>query len=520
MGFGALLCACSLIWLALASASLAAPRLHWGRCARGSDAARVGFVCARLRVPLDYHHPFDRQIVLAVVEHRAIAPRRRVGTLFVNPGGPGGTGTVQIPDWFLFLPRAVRERFDVVSWDPRGIGQSTAVQCFPSLEAEAAFLGEAAFFPLDAAQQRTYIARWAALGRRCLARNGELLRHVSTADTARDLDRLRQAVGARQLTYLGLSYGTFLGATYANLFPSRVRALVLDGNLAPSNWTAGGNRSPSLSISLRIGSDLGGGRDLAAFLYYCGRARIADCAFSAGSPRATRAKFASLLARLRLGPIMLGTHVITYAYLLGAIDDGLDIVQPHTDPRLAATAAITGWPGIASPLNMIWKARGTAAASAAPSEPANSGYEGPEQGLSVTCADAFNPRDPRRYIGLVPFVLHRAGAIGLSNLWADEPCATWPVRAVDTYHGPWNRRTANPILVIGNTADPSTPYANAVKMARELRSARLLTVTGYGHTTFLNPSACANRYITAYLINRMLPRRGTVCSQDRRPFAR
>jgi pimeloyl-ACP methyl ester carboxylesterase len=133
----------------------------------------------------------------------------------------------------------------------------------------------------------------------------------------------------------------------------------------------------------------------------------------------------------------------------------------------------------------------------------------------VICADAFNPRDPRRYIGLVPFVLHRAGAIGLSSLWADEPCATWPVRAVDTYHGPWNRRTANPILVIGNTADPSTPYANAVKMARELRSARLLTVTGYGHTTFLNPSACANRYITAYLINRMLPRRGTVCSQDR-----
>jgi pimeloyl-ACP methyl ester carboxylesterase len=127
MGFGALLGACSLIWLGLASASLAAPRLHWGRCARGSDAARVGFVCARLRVPLDYHHPFGRQIVLAVVMHRAIAPRRRVGTLFVNPGGPGGAGTVQIPDWFLFLPRAVRERFDVVSWDPRGIGQSTAV---------------------------------------------------------------------------------------------------------------------------------------------------------------------------------------------------------------------------------------------------------------------------------------------------------------------------------------------------------------------------------------------------------
>ena len=506
--------------LGAAPTAAASSRLSWRRCAAGSDAARVGFVCATFRVPLDYRHPDGRQITLAVVKHPATRPRQRIGTLFVNPGGTGGEGTVQIPDWFLYLPRTLRERFDVVSWDPRGIGQSTAVQCFSTQAAEAEFLRGAAVFPSDAARQRTYIARWAKLGRRCEARDPALLRHVSTADSARDLDRLRQAVGARQLTYLGLSYGTLLGATYANLFPARVRALALDGNLAPSNWTAGGTRSPSLSTSLRIGSDVGAGRDLAAFLYYCGRARIADCRFSAGSPRTTRAKFATLLARLRRAPTMLGTHVITYAYLLGVIDDGLDIVQPHKDPRLPESAAITGWPGIASVLQRAWKARGTLAASAARSEPADSRYEGPEQALSVICGDSFNPREPQRYVDLVPFVLHRAGAIGLPSLWADEPCATWPVRAVDTYDGPWNRPTANPILVIGNTADPSTPYTNAVEMARELRNARLLTVTGYGHTALLNPSACANRYIAAYLERRSLPAVDTVCRQDRLPFAK
>jgi pimeloyl-ACP methyl ester carboxylesterase len=473
-------------------------------------------------VPLDYLHPRGRRITLVVVKHPATKPAERVGTLFINPGGPGGLGTVQIPDWFLYLPRTLRDRFDVVSWDPRGIGQSTAVQCFPNQAAEASFLGPAAAFPVGAAQQATYIARWAGVGRRCQARDPALLRHISTAETARDLDLLRRAIGDRQLTYIGLSYGTFLGATYANLFPSRVRALVLDGNLAPSNWMPPGNRPPRLSVSPRIGSDLGAGRNLAALLSYCGAAPVADCAFSAGSARATRAKFASLLTQLRRGPIMLGTNSVTYALLLGDIDSGLDIVQPHADPRLPPKAAIAGWPGIATGLQRVWIAAGHARAAAATggAQAAEEPYPGPEQALAVICGEVPNPRNPHRYIKLERFVRHRAGPIGLSNLWGDEPCATWPARAADAYRGPWNRPTANPILVIGNTSDPATPYANAVRMAAELRNARLLTVNGYGHTTFLNPSACANRYIVAYLLRRALPPAHTVCRQDRPPFAR
>jgi pimeloyl-ACP methyl ester carboxylesterase len=441
----------------------------------------------------------------------------------MNPGGPGGAGTVQIPDWYLQLPRLVRKRFDVVSWDPRGIGQSTAVKCFPSMAAEAAFLGAAADFPVTAAEKQTYIARWRELGRRCAARAGALLRHVSTADTARDLDRLRRAVGPSRLTYWGLSYGTILGATYANLFPSRVRALVLDGNVAPSAWTANGNRRPSRSTSLRIGSDAGAGMNLNALLSLCGRTSVSACPFSAGSAAATRTRFDILLARLLRRPITLQGVTVTYALLLDQIADGLDLSQPFQNPRLPPTAGSRGWRDITDPLEELWSLSGQAATGAA-SRPraaaaADGVYAGAEQGNAVGCGDAPNPRNPQRYIALEPFVLHRAGPIGLSSLWGDEQCSTWPARSADNYRGPWNRRPANPILVVGNTADPATPYANAVRMAAQLRRARLLTVKGYGHTELLNPSRCANRHIAAYLLRRALPRAHAACREDRRPFA-
>lgn len=328
-----------------------AQRLAWGPCPAGTDAALAGFRCASLRVPLDYRHPRGRQIVLAVVKHPATSPSARVGTLFMNPGGPGGTGTGEIPDWYVLLPETVRQRFDVVSWDPRGVGQSTAVQCFPSLEDEDAFLGDAVNFPLGAAQKKTYIATWREFGRRCAARNGALLPHVSTLDTARDLDRLRQAIGASQLTYWGLSYGTILGATYANLFPSHVRALVLDGNIAPSAWTATGKPARSLSISLRIGSDVGVGMNLRALLSRCGRASVTACAFSAGTASATTSKFNTLLARLKARPVTFDGTIVTYSTILGQIaNGGLDITQPFQNPRLPPAAGSTGWAGVARAL--------------------------------------------------------------------------------------------------------------------------------------------------------------------------
>ena len=151
---------------------------------------------------------------------------------------------------------------------------------------------------------------------------------------------------------------------------------------------------------------------------------------------------------------------------------------------------------------------------------ASAQYAGPEQALSVICADAPNPRDPDRYIDLVPFVARRSGPVSVPQMWADLPCASWRAHTPVGYTGPWDRRPAHPVLVVGNTFDPSTPYRNSTKMVQQLDDARLLTIDGYGHTELLNPSSCATDYIVAYLLDGSLPPKGTVCQQDEAPFAR
>jgi pimeloyl-ACP methyl ester carboxylesterase len=505
----------------------------WHACPAGSVAAAAGgFTCATVRVPLDYAAPNGPTIVLALVKHAATDPGRRIGTLFTNPGGPAGQGLTQIPGWIDFFPQPLRARFDIVSWDPRGVGFSTAVQCFPSADAEAAFPGDNADVPLTAAQQPAYIKTWAAFGARCAARNGALLAHVSTADTARDLDRLRALVGEPKLTYIGLSYGTILGATYANLFPDRVRALVLDGNIAPSNWRATPPADAAQSISMRIGTVASTCTTFGDFLTLCGTAGPSRCAFSAGTPTATRAKFAALLTRLRSGPIVLGSKTVTYADLLSEISEALLLAFPHPNERVRSQA-VAGWSGAATALERIWEARDApvatpaaapnasapgSSAPAAPVAPAAAPYAGPEQALSIECSDVPVP-PASAFPATSAAVERRYGPIGVAALWGDVACASWPIRtAPGIYRGPWNRRTAAPILVIGNTTDPSTPYANAVGMANELAAGRLLTVHGYGHTALLNPSACANAAIVAYVIDGTLPRRGKVCPQNAAPF--
>jgi pimeloyl-ACP methyl ester carboxylesterase len=498
----------------------------WSACPAGSAAGLSGFTCASVRAPLDYRFPTGPVIELAVVKHAATIPARRIGTLFVNPGGPAGQGTQQIPGWIDFFPNTLRERFDIVSWDPRGVGLSTAVACFESAAAEAKFLGANADFPVTPALQPSYIETWAQFGRRCAATEGNLLTHVSTADTARDLDLLRRAVGEQKLTYIGLSYGTFLGATYANLFPDKVRALVLDGNVAPSAWTATGPGGDSTSLTLRIGGDVVTAKTLNDLLALCGQVDPARCAFSAGSGPATQTKFQALLTRLEQGPITVGSgptaRTETYARLLDQLPDALLIVKPHPNARVPAQA-IPGWSGLAVKLEELWQARGSAsvtelsASAAGAPALASSPYAGPEQGLSIICVDSPSP-PASAFPALARSVLMRDGPVGLGMLWSDEPCATWPARTDTGYAGPWNRWTAAPILVIGNTTDPSTPLSNAIVMVEQLARARLLVVHGFGHTALLNPSACATAATVAYLVDGVLPRPGTVCQQDAAPF--
>ncbi|MFD7973533.1 alpha/beta hydrolase [Streptomyces clavifer] len=479
--------------------SVPAPRLDWKPCVQGSP-----FDCAAAKVPLDYGSPGGRAVELAVVRRKATGPGPRVGTLFFNPGGPGGPGTVQMPQNYESFPREVRERFDIVSWDPRGIGSSTAVNCFANPEEAADWSGsKAAGFPVGEKERTAFVAAYEDLVRRCEKRDPDLLRHVSTAETARDLDQLRRAVGEPQLNYLGISYGTILGATYANLFPGKVRAMVLDSNIAPRAWTNDASGDARRTTFLRVGSDLGAAATLNQFLDLCGSATTARCAFSAGGPEATRDKFDRLTRRLRERPV--GTW--TYARTVADTVNSLYIVTP-------------GWADLAGRLEDLWQGREPEPAPfpPAPPVPDPSPYLGEEQAAAVLCGDSPNPRDPGVFHALEEASAARAGDAGRFWTWAAEGCTTWPV-SPGRYSGPWDRPTAHPVLVVGTAYDPSTAYPNSPAMAEELANARLLTNEGYGHTALLNPSSCVQEHESRYLVDGTLPAVGTTCRQDTPPFS-
>lgn len=283
-------------------------------------------------------------------------------------------------------------------------------------------------------QQRDWISLYARFGLRCAERNGDLLAHVSTADTAKDLDLLRQAVGDPQLDFLGISYGTILGATYANLFPNKVRTMVLDGNVDPVAWTNGGDDDASLSTVLRLGSDKASARLLDAFLTLCGQAAISRCAFSAGSASATKAKWTTLLRRLRAHPVTVGSppRTWTYAALVTYIGaelataDGL-VIELVAEWATAAELLQTVWNASLEPSVLV-----SEAAAILPSVP-------PEQRNAVLCGESPNPRHPGVYTALAALSYARAGDVGPGFVWGnDEPCASWPATAADPYVGPWN----------------------------------------------------------------------------------
>jgi pimeloyl-ACP methyl ester carboxylesterase len=501
----------------------AVPHLNWRECGGG-------FSCTTAAVPLDYAHPARTKISIAVIKHPATNPARRIGTLFYNPGGPGGPGVAVMRAGYFLFPPAVRARFDIVSFDPRGIGQSTVLRCFASNKQEQQLLSPVSSlaYPIGPAQQKTWVGTYARFDRACAAHAGPLLAHDSTADVARDMDLLRRAVGAPSMNYFGNSYGTYLGATYANLFPARVRAMVLDGNVDPVQWATGTHGSAAvLGTFLRLRSDEGSAAALKAFLNLCGRVPASSCAFSAGRPAATHAKLATLLKRL-------ARHPVTMAGILYTKSRAVDTVATNMYNAVPiAGTADNGWSFTATILEDLWAVTsgGPAPATIRPAAwdfplagggvrpAAGAPYSGVESVLGVLCSDSPNPRDPAQYAAQAVLAQARSGVVGPDWSWITEACAQWPVLARDRYTGPFSRPTAAPILVVGNTVDPATPYRDSVAMAHELADARLLTVDGYGHTALANPSSCVAKAEDSYFVTGTLPPPGTVCHQDRLPFA-
>ena len=339
--------------VAPASATAPVPVLHWRSC-------YGGFQCATARVPLSYRDPRGAAISIAVVRHLATDPARRAGTLFINTGGPTEQIDGLVTGGFEELPAAITARWDIIMFDPRGFGYSTAVRCFPTMAAESQFLGDLSYddppvFPVGARQDAARIRTWARFDALCAQRNGSLLDHDTTADVARDMNLLREAVGAPVLNYLGVSYGTGLGATYANLFPATTGHMILDGNLNPVAWT---HPDGVLSTFLRQDADQASAATMRAFLDLCGKATTSACAFSAGTPAATRAKWAVLLRRLCRHPVTIGTPPQAYTYADAVVTVPL--------------GAVSRWQSGARVLQQLWVASsaGRRSAAASPAAPA------------------------------------------------------------------------------------------------------------------------------------------------------
>ncbi|HVQ90392.1 MAG TPA: alpha/beta fold hydrolase [Mycobacteriales bacterium] len=464
-----------------------------------------GFECASVPVPLDHARPAQATISIALIRYPASDRTRRIGSLFVNPGGPGASGVQLVRGAGAAFDEIAGGRFDIVGFDPRGVGASTSVRCFAGAQEQALFYANESVFPVGRAAQRRYQVKLGAFTGACGTRNAGLLPYLSTAAAARDLDLLRAAVGDRQLTYFGLSYGTALGATYANLFPGRVRALVLDGVTDPVAYT--GSLFDWVAGSLRDTEQV-----LAGFAAGCAAAGPLRCALAGRGD--VRRRIAALLARLRYAPVPAPDRPVP-----GLLD------YPTTQAMIFSALYSAGtWPQLAAGLaaaeegdgSLLLNSLGGPIPGQRPVAD-GAGYDNvADAQAGILCTDSPAPRDPSRWPAFVRRLERISPTGGATFGWSTAlACGSWPAQAVERYAGPWNARTAHPVLLIGVTHDPVTPLASAWKLARLMgRSAVLLTHDGYGHTEFGQFSICTLTAVTRYLVRGGLPAPGTVCTAD------
>ncbi|MEU8047060.1 alpha/beta hydrolase [Micromonospora echinofusca] len=494
------------------------PTLDWYACYEYAE-------CATVRLPRDYDQPNGPTTEVAVLRVKARDQQRKIGSLFVNPGGPGGSGTDIALAAPYVLGDEVLDRFDVVGVDPRGVAASQQVRCFPSVKEQTrAYAGLNVAFPWTKAEEKAYVASSKAVGRGCSTTGRPLTGAMSTAEVARDMDVLRRAVGDRKLTYLGFSYGSILGQYYANMFPDRVRALVIDGVLNPNEWVGQG-KARSLPQEERMRSAQGAHKALREILVRCDKAGAQACALAEGDPVAS---FDLVAKRLRAKPVVIedpdfGPLTITYADFVAAnlgalygptgyaeVVDLTAALLVLTDPAASPAARR---PATADVTRQAARAREQARRY---DFPYNNGLE---TFLGVDCTDAYHPKDAGSFPALAAKADRRDPYFGRLWTWATSPCArkSWTVRDEDAYTGPFNRRTAAPVLVVGNYWDPATNYRGAVSSARLLPNSRLLSSDSWGHTAY-GTSACVTGAVDAYLLRGALPANGKVCVGDVQPF--
>jgi pimeloyl-ACP methyl ester carboxylesterase len=455
------------------------------RPARWADCGG-GFGCAEIRVPRDYAAPSEGYLNISIIRAAATKPASRIGSLVINPGGPGASGVEFVRSGLSIFPKEVRERFDIVGFDPRGVNTSTAIRCIDNLDGHDALDPS----PDDPAELQAIVDSAQVYADACASRNDATLAYLSTDAVARDLDLIRSAIGDDKLTYLGFSYGTLIGALYAERFPDHIRAMALDGAI-----------DPSLDLeAFRAGQAKGFEDALDHFLADC--AKRTSCAFHENG-RTVRA-FDALMASLEADPI-----------------PALRLADPRlVGPGLAWSAVLGAmysesyWPILATALSQAKDGDGSL--MLAISDPfrgrkPNGSYSNLQDAYTANvCLDYPAPTDVATYTGWATALRktspHFAGIVAYNDL----PCAYWAVPAQGRPHAV-SAPGAPPLVIIGTTGDPATPYAWSEALTEQLDSSVLITREGEGHTGY-NASPCVEKAVDAYLLKLTVPKRGLTCS--------
>jgi len=449
-------------------------KLHWKPC-------RDDEQCARLTVPLDYAKPEGRAISLAVLKVPATDTRRRLGSLVVNPGGPGGSGVDFVASGRgAYFGEELRRAFDIVGFDPRGVGRSTPLHCASNQQLDT--LVESDPDPDTAAEVKKADGLLSALGRGCLRRSGDLVRHMSTVEVAKDLDILRSALGDQRLVYFGASYGTFIGATYADLFPTRVGRMVLDGALDPSLST----------IKLNLVQARGFEVALRAYVGAC--VQRGNCFLGSTVDQGT-ARIRSFLDQVEAKPLNTnGQRDLTAGTAM------YGVWQALYDKRY--------WPVLDEALQRAFNGDGS---------------------VLLALADAYTDRGPRGYMSNSLEVLYAVNCLdhpdsipssqvprylprfekasptfGASFAYTLSGCSSWPIKTGRIPHA-LHAAGAPPILVVGTTRDPATPLTWARALAKELDSGILVKRDGDGHTGYNSGNECVNTTVESYLVAGKVP---------------
>lgn len=482
--------------------ALSGQKLNWTACSAPSKSQGGGdrpenlpdgtsWQCSTMKAPLDYAHPDGKTIGLALIRAKASreSADERLGSLVFNFGGPGGSGVSALP---LFSDdyAKLHERYDLVSFDPRGVGDSAGVKCLDTKAMDAWLAAD--ITPDDTAEEQAYTRGVRAYAQSCAKNSGTVLEHIGTQEAARDLDLMRQVLGDEKLNYFGTSYGTQLGGVYAHLFPEKVGRTVFDAVVDPTKDVLAGG----------LGQAKGFQGALENFTEDC--VKHEECFFDGKDPAQGKKKITALIESLDTKPLSTQDgRLLTQSLALNGIAGALyDQEMGWMMLRDGLTTAVEGDGSVllflADSLNERSDEDGYANSNAA--------------FAAVNCADykdRFTDGDVRRHL---PEFREASAVFGEWMAWGLLQCTGWPVAGhastVDV-----SADGADPLLVIGNTGDPATPYEGAAKMADQLGKGVgvRLTVNGEGHGTY-GVNDCLTALVDAYLLDGTVPKHDTTCS--------